>query len=218
MSHTFHFFPSIHRCRVHVWVPPSTRPRTNLHCSSCTCPDPPSCHSCTGPGHYHKFIARNLTKYIYKLWPWPCQWMAPWKVSMSLLYRHSPHIWSPTACRRTDPSPVCARPPSLPHTWTIALSNNKNLANISPGISDYLLTCPRSATSWPRIRVRPCWPSPRHSTSSRARHRPGSWTPQPPRGSCWHWPRPDTRHNISNISPDLDLDLSLTTNPLLGKR
>ena len=92
MSHTFHFYPSIHKCRVHVSAPPSTRLRTSPRCSKCTCPSPLPCHCCSHPG--------NETN------------------SSSSSNLPPPHIWPPIACRSTGPCPVCDRPPSHPRTCT----------------------------------------------------------------------------------------------------
>merc|ERR1712119_38950 len=47
--HTFHFFPSIHRVPGRVSDQISIGLHTSPHCSSCTCPVPPSCRPCSPP-------------------------------------------------------------------------------------------------------------------------------------------------------------------------
>ena len=69
-------------------------------------------------------------------------------------------------------------------------------------------TCPHSATSSPRSRGPPCCSSPRHNTSSRARHRRGSWTPRPPPAPCSHWPRPKKQSSIIQSWPSFSESLS----------
>ena len=122
--------------------------------------------------------------------------LAPWKVLMSQLYFAFTSYLEPDCLQTYWPLP-CLRPSTQSPSYLTKQHNNEKVVKLEVILMNFLslVTCPHSATSWPRSRGPPCWPSPRHSTSSRARHRPDNWTPRPPRGSCLHWPRPGTKHH-----------------------